>query len=344
MKKSLLALAALSAFATAAQAQSSVSIYGILDVNYSSIDTTEANTVQAKDGLATSRLGFRGTEDLGGGLKAEFQLESQLDLGAGTTGSGTFNPTGSTTATAKTFNRESWVGLNSGSYGAVRLGTTDVTDTVNIDAIVSQAGNFALTASTWGNNNQKVVRYSTPTFNGISAQVGYSNGDTTSSAETTANTVTSAFVKYEAGKLGLYAGQETKKIDNTYEQDVQVLGAKYDFGFMSVGAVYTVAEATTQSTNELKQTRVSVAAPVAALGKGVKAHAVYFKDSSDADANITIAGTTATKASDGYKLALTKAFSPRTTGYVAFVDQEYSLAANSASDAKSYLVGINHKF
>jgi predicted porin len=341
MKKSLLALAALSAFATAAQAQSSVTIYGILDINYSSIDTTAANTVQAKDGLATSRLGFRGTEDLGGGLKAEFQLESQLDLGAGTTG-GAFD-TSAATGTAKTFNRESWVGLNSGSFGAVRLGTTDVTDTVNIDAIVSQAGNLALTAATLGNNNQKVIRYSTPTFNGISAQVGYSNGDTTATAETTANRITSTFVKYEAGKLGLYAGQETKKINATYEQDTRVLGAKYDFGFMSVGAVYNVADATTQSTNELKQTRVSVAAPVAALGKGVKAHVIYFKDGSDADADITI-GSSASKASDGYKLALTKAFSARTTGYVAFVDQEYSLAANRASDAKSYLVGINHKF
>jgi predicted porin len=325
-----------------AQAQSSVSVYGVLDVNYASIDTTAADTVQSKDGLATSRLGFRGTEDLGSGLKAEFQLEAQLDLGAGTTG-GTF-ATDAATGTAKTFNRESWVGLNSASLGSVRLGTTDVTDTVNIDAAVSQAGNLALTAATLGNNNQKVVRYTTPTFAGFTAQVGYSNGDTTATAETTTNRVTSAFVKYEAGNLGLYAGQETKKIDGAYEQDTRVFGAKYDFGFMSVGAVYNVTDATSQSTNELKQTRVSVAAPVAALGSGVKAHVIYFKDSSDADANITIAGTTATKASDGYKLALTKAFSPRTTGYVAFVDQEYSLAANSASDAKSYLIGVNHKF
>jgi len=83
MKKSLLALAAMGAFAGAAQAQSSVSVYGIMDGSYSSIeqnatDTTGAkttvksrNTVNGDGALSTSRLGFRGVEDLGGGLSAQ---------------------------------------------------------------------------------------------------------------------------------------------------------------------------------------------------------------------------------------------------------------------------------
>ena len=91
MKKSLLAVAAMGAFATAAQAQSSVTVYGILDVGYiGSNQVLAANTANATSGQAitkttaggigsgaesTSRLGFRGTEDLGGGSSAFFTLE-----------------------------------------------------------------------------------------------------------------------------------------------------------------------------------------------------------------------------------------------------------------------------
>ncbi|OXL16021.1 porin [Polynucleobacter cosmopolitanus] len=97
MKKSLLALAALSAFATAAQAQSSVQVYGILDMGYASESktattaaaaaqgtTTKAKAVGASEGLSGSRLGFRGTEDLGGGLTAGFTYELGLNVGEST--------------------------------------------------------------------------------------------------------------------------------------------------------------------------------------------------------------------------------------------------------------------
>jgi predicted porin len=107
MKKSLIALAALSAFATAAQAQSSVTIYGTVDVGYGETKTTVSGDVQVlvllhpvmalngtqtsttgngDGGLSTSILGFRGTEDLGGGKSAVFTLEYDLiDVGAGST-------------------------------------------------------------------------------------------------------------------------------------------------------------------------------------------------------------------------------------------------------------------
>jgi general bacterial porin, GBP family len=77
MKKSLFALAALTAFAGAAQAQSSVTLYGILDtgVAYNNNASTAGSSTAAVDGiLNTSRWGFKGTEDLGGGLKANFVL------------------------------------------------------------------------------------------------------------------------------------------------------------------------------------------------------------------------------------------------------------------------------
>ena len=88
MKKSLIALAALATVATAAQAQSSVTLYGIVDMGIMSSKTDGAgNVLAAQSGaLSTSRWGVRGTEDLGGGLTAAFNLESEIAADAGTAG------------------------------------------------------------------------------------------------------------------------------------------------------------------------------------------------------------------------------------------------------------------
>jgi predicted porin len=95
MKKSLLALAAMGAFAGAAQAQSSVTVYGIFDGGYNgrAVDTKStaaatatvvSNSDMSGNQAASSRLGFRGVEDLGGGLRATFNLEFGFDPGNGT--------------------------------------------------------------------------------------------------------------------------------------------------------------------------------------------------------------------------------------------------------------------
>lgn len=111
MKKSLVALAVLAA-SGAAMAQSNVTLYGIADVWFGSSKfevTGEDSARQTKvdsGGVDTSRWGMKGSEDLGGGLKANFQLESAVNMDDGTS-------TG--------FDRQAWVGL-SGGFGAVQLG------------------------------------------------------------------------------------------------------------------------------------------------------------------------------------------------------------------------------
>src|SRR5688500_13267011 len=87
MKKSLLALAVLGAFAGAASAQTNVTIYGVADVGIARTDS-DAPGSNATWGLNSgiqsgSRLGFRGTEDLGGGLSAIFQLENGFNIDTG---------------------------------------------------------------------------------------------------------------------------------------------------------------------------------------------------------------------------------------------------------------------
>jgi predicted porin len=123
MKKSVLALAAMTAVAGAAQAQSSVSVYGIVDVGYKSVTSDSAaitastsriveNKVTGISGTgseSTSRFGFRGTEDIGGGLKANFLFETGMD------------PAGSTLTPMNT--RQAYVGIEKDGVGRLDLGT-----------------------------------------------------------------------------------------------------------------------------------------------------------------------------------------------------------------------------
>jgi predicted porin len=112
MKKSLIAFAVLGAFASVASAQSSVVLYGVVDVNTTYL--SNQNAAGAKkismdpSGLSSGRWGFKGSEDLGNGLKANFQLESSLSVDAGTAGS--------------LFDRIATVGVSSTTFGTLNAG------------------------------------------------------------------------------------------------------------------------------------------------------------------------------------------------------------------------------
>ena len=113
MKKSLLALAVLGAFAGAASAQSSVTVYGIVDASISSIDSGAERTLGMDSGNnSASRIGFKGVEDLGNGLKGEFVLENGFDVSTGESANDN---------AGKAFSRLAYVGLN-GGFGTVRMG------------------------------------------------------------------------------------------------------------------------------------------------------------------------------------------------------------------------------
>ena len=139
MKKSLIALAALAA-AGVASAQSSTTLFGIVDINYAygkgegancaPGQTTPCNTKKSQltsNGYNTSRIGFRGTEDLGGGVTAGFWLEAGLNpdngQGTATNSNNQFSGTGAASNGRQglVFNRRSTISL-SGGFGEVRLG------------------------------------------------------------------------------------------------------------------------------------------------------------------------------------------------------------------------------
>jgi predicted porin len=120
MKKSLLAVAAIGAFASAAQAQSSVTVYGIMDVGFQGVTTRNGSTktnvtrFSGEGSETTSRLGFKGTEDLGGGTSAFFTAEFALN---------STNATLSGDANNGLFNRQSFVGLKKNGIGQAAIGT-----------------------------------------------------------------------------------------------------------------------------------------------------------------------------------------------------------------------------
>lgn len=172
MKKSLIALAVLAA-SGAVMAQSSVTLYGVADVSLAKSGQTAAGvknkTEMSANGLmnnGTGRIGFRGVEDLGGGLKASFRYEQAISAETGAT-------------QAATFGRQAWLALE-GGFGGLRMGraftpsytaveTWELTGMANYNAVASQ---FNWGAGDPPRDNSQFT-YTTPNMSGFQGQVSY---------------------------------------------------------------------------------------------------------------------------------------------------------------------------
>ncbi|PXW22492.1 porin [Paraburkholderia caballeronis] len=222
MKKKILTTAILASIAGAAHAQSSVTLYGLIDAGISYVSnvktaTGSSHAFQYGDGVASgSRWGLRGSEDLGGGLKAIFVLESGFNSGNGTSGQG-----------GALFGRQAFVGLTKDNIGSITLGrqyslSTDVLGSNYSTGGNTAAGNYAyhvndvdqLTSSRINNS----VKFQSANFAGLTfgALYGFSN-------------TAGAF----AGSPGTGATL-TGGSSRTYS-----FGANYAYGPFSVGAAYT---------------------------------------------------------------------------------------------------------
>ncbi len=134
MKKTLLVGALSGAFATMAHAQSSVTLYGLIDagITYTNNQGGHSAWQQTTGSVNGSRWGLRGAEDLGGGLKAIFTLENGFGIN-----NGTLKQNG------REFGRQAWVGLQSSQFGTVTLGR-------QYDDVVQYLGPLALTGTQYG--------------------------------------------------------------------------------------------------------------------------------------------------------------------------------------------------
>ncbi|HIH2752142.1 porin [Burkholderia aenigmatica] len=204
MKKSLLGAAVLAAASTAVHAQSSVTLYGIIDAGVSYLSNVGGHSqFMANDGaIQSNRWGFLGKEDLGGGLSAIFDLEGGFNLNSG-----------ALFQSDTIFNRQAWVGLASPRYGRVTLGKQYdfFWDNLTQFAMGQYAGQYSWhpgdfdhLAGTLHINNS--VRYVSPTIAGVT--VG-----------------------------GLYAFQSQATSGGTGR--VVAFGLRYDNGPLKIGAAYT---------------------------------------------------------------------------------------------------------
>jgi predicted porin len=262
MKKTLLALAVLTAFTGVASAQSSVNLYGTVDLNARYVKNTgvKRNASLGNNGLNSSQLGFKGTEDIGNGLKAGFTLVSGLSPDVGGNIDGT-----------KFFNRRSTISLM-GVFGEVRLGRDyvptfwnqnlfDVYGTVGLgnsnnvrqlkvvnDTRADNSIGYFLPSNIGGAYGQVMVAASESNQNGryVGARVGFATGPFD--------------IALAYGQQRLLDGTLTP----TYSQKQLNIGTSYDFGMVKVMGYYDYTTQDKNSNNKDKEHRgsLSVAIPV----------------------------------------------------------------------------------
>jgi len=258
MKKSMLALAALTAFAGAASAQSSVTIWGIVDATYAIGNGSLTDKTQiTNSGYNSSRLGFRGVEDMGGGNRAGFWLEAGVNNDNGSFGTTSTNnqATGASGGGGMTFNRRSTVSWG-GNWGELRLGRDytphfwnhTVYDPFGTNGVgTSQLLNSSLGGTTTVRASNSIAYIYGQAFNGNSLGPGKGlhafaqmyRGENNSGAATSNDGNGFSFrLGYDAGPLSLaFANGSTKfatgKITSTN------LGGSYNLGVAKVSALWT---------------------------------------------------------------------------------------------------------
>jgi predicted porin len=256
MKKTLLAAALLAGFAGAASAQSSVTLYGVVDgglryqqVSRNNLDGTN-NMGVAYGQQSGNRFGMRGVESLGNGNNAIFAIEAGFDLGNGMGQQG-----------GRLFGRQSWMGVENNAWGQVRLGRMiNLTTEYLVNAVDPFGAGFGQlnmgNAFTSGNTLRldNVLMYKTPTFSGFQAGLGYSfatgltsNGGTTGYGFATNNNSrqVTVGVKYANGPIYAAASFEKAYAANTTTQNGNSINSaniagSYDFKVVKLAAGFGV--------------------------------------------------------------------------------------------------------
>ncbi len=223
------ATVALASLASLAHAQATVEIFGLADVGYLHTSADGGGSVNSlnADGNTSSRFGFRGTEDLGGGLKAAFWLEGAFSPDSGIGGATSTTNKDSVGSSGFTFGRRSTVSLVS-TWGEVRLGRDYVPSFNNLAVAmhpfgtngVGNAGQLFYQVNTGGTTARTNVRASNSvgyllpdTLGGLYGQVMYAMGEQASNAGATVDdgNHVGARIGYRAGPLNLALASGTTK-------------------------------------------------------------------------------------------------------------------------------------
>ncbi len=345
MQKTLIALAVLAA-SGAAMAQSSVTLYGLVDAGVGQ-KRTEVNGVKTKQSvvdsslLNNSRYGFKGSEDLGGGLKANFTLEQ-----------GFSTDTGAAVSSTQAFSRKAVVGL-SGDFGAVDLGRQysaydDLRGATNMiyDTNFATTGTvFATGLADYTNRIDNSIGYRSPSFGGISGAVVLGLGEDKTSALSATKNI-SAHIKYANGPIVVGYGyqQQDSRIPattvpvaaafNTAEIKYHLFAGSYDFGVAKLTGGYNIAK---QSGLEDKEYQIGVSVPF-----GAAAVAAGYSNAKGERAGA------ADLEGKGISLLGTYSLSKRTTLYAGYLRTEVETAAaagaTTTTEKSTLATGVRHTF
>ena len=239
MKKTLIALAVLGAAAGVAHAQSNVTIYGIVDTGFIK---KSGHDVEMGENV-NNRIGFRGVEDLGSGVKATFELERRFNLHDGT-------PKSLAGAESRDWDGASNVGLKSDTWGAVRLGRVNELTTETIRKF-DPFYQYGVGAMLEGNQRMpridNTIRYDSPNWSGFHFGASYSLGDNMDSDSRSSGATSlkragadndgyAIMLGYDNGPLAL-VGNWSRLADSN-NSSVWNLGAAYRFGDAKVELIY----------------------------------------------------------------------------------------------------------
>jgi predicted porin len=331
MKKSLLALAVLGAFAATASAQSSVTIYGLLDLavtkgnggtapNPGANGTSEAYIMKQS---ASSRLGFRGNEDMGGGLSAQFQIEHRFTPDDGA-------------AAAPFWAGRSWLGLTFKPAGQVYLGReygpafwpAVKSDPFGWDGVgqisTMQYAGFANTNGGSSVRTSNTAGFKSANFGGVTFQgaVGLDEGANVGRND-------GLNVEYAGGPL--YVGVGYERISGgpvaTDGNKLMNLAVHWDFGFLKLMGYYGNGKVTGGTVSN-KAVQLGARAPI---GPGVLKAAVARLDPQGNDNTVTKIGL-------GYDYFLSK----RTNVYADFGQAKSDVVG--VTNNRAFALGVKHVF
>ncbi len=358
MKKSFVALALAGAFSGAVHAQSAIEIYGVVDMGFSRETGTVAGLTRVPTGGTTAvavapsgnniasgmqsgtRIGFKGTEDLGGGLKALFVLETGIAADRGG-----FNQGG------LAFGRQTFAGVQ-GDFGTVTLGRQYTPYFLTLAGIadpfaagLAGAAQNLMLAPQSARPNQGVrmdntVKYTTPLFAGISGEIAYGFGEVAGSNAD--GRVVGGSVSYKADPLAIglayYRANTVPSLTVARDATSSVmLAASYNFGVAKVHAAY--ADSDEFANRKTRDYLIGASLP---FGPHTVLLSYIWKDDRSTlnrDANL---------AAIGYTYALSK----RTNLYASYgrMDDKrgatFTVGNNSelGTGSKAFNIGLRHMF
>ena len=394
MKKLLIASAALAMVAGTAQAQSSVTVYGSIDTGYSSVEskattistgasvkTTNAGIAQSSD--VSSRWGIRGSEDLGGGMKANFNVETSIGSGTNAALNSNTDATGAWTHATNVGNRAMWAGISTAGGLEIRgglqnqfirdvatgynsNGTTNVVGDLlagnssvfanrhNAISVTQTMGAVKLGAAMTGKSTEVSNKPDVDAGKGYELMANYAAGnfalgaayrkvDTSVAAIAAADKAT-AYNTAQGLKAGtMVAGDFDATAASDTETKTSIVGASYNFGLVKAFASYGK-----QETKNALDTAADTERTVTSVGVNgnVTAATQLFVTYSTGETQGT---TTAAKRDiDGYVLGARYSLSKRTTAYAIYgesdSDSGNNATATTNTKVKQYAVGINHAF